>query len=131
MSNKIKQLKKSHPKLEGFLCGDFNDTDKSSMYQELISQGFQDSYREYFNHFQQKADSNKDKSEPEKLCTMFTPSFSATIDFMWFLPSDQIKVIQVLELMTDKQLANLVGKTLPSKDLPSDHLFIFTKFNLS
>lgn len=62
---------------------------------------------------------------------MFTPSFSATIDFMWFLPSDQIKVIQVLELMTDKQLANLVGKTLPSKDLPSDHLFIFTKFNLS
>jgi len=78
---KIKSIKKSYPDLLIFICGDFNDTSKSIMYQECLDLGYSDSHQPFLKEIAKKAEKNE---EPQQFCTMFTPSFTAVIDYLVF-----------------------------------------------
>jgi len=116
----IQHLKKeisSNSEIPIFFCGDFNET-KGSAIKFLIEKGWRNSYQEYIKN---------NSSETEfQFASIYTPQYSGLVDYIF--ASGNCIPTNVLALPTLRQLHNLVGRTLPFTNIPSDHVHIMAKF---
>ncbi|KAL5565490.1 hypothetical protein UlMin_028654 [Ulmus minor] len=114
-----------------FVAGDFNSTPGDKVYEYLNSCNSSDSQRTKQEDFE---------DAPIPLCSVYgftrgepkftncTPSFTDTLDYIFFSPSKFIKPVSLLELLGSDSPD--VAGGLPNWSHPSDHLPIGAEFHI-
>jgi len=117
-----------------FICGDLNEElNKFSKLNEIFTKiGYLSSYSTFFSQREQEneKDENKklNKESKEKYCTIYTPQVKGVVDAIVY-SGKHVTNTCVLSLPPETELIAECGISLPSDSLPSDHLFILSKFD--
>jgi len=112
-----------------FICGDLNEElHESSKLQQLFTKlGYLSSYTLFFNQIQEK-ESNIGSVDTNNYYTIYTPKVKGAIDAIMYT-AKHVTPTCVLSLPTESELKAECGSSLPTEQLPSDHLFVTAKFN--
>ncbi|ODQ64158.1 hypothetical protein NADFUDRAFT_83730 [Nadsonia fulvescens var. elongata DSM 6958] len=121
-------------KLPIIICGDFNSTPDSGVYQ-LFSQGKANNHSDmegrYYGKFGEEEIEHPFSLKSayanigELPFTNFTPGFTGVIDYIWY-SSNTFNVQSLLGDINEQYLTNYVG--FPNIHFPSDHISLFAKF---
>ncbi len=110
------------------ISGDFNAYPDSSTVKKVIETEFLGKFKvtSCFEHF----DINDKNYIDITSCKIREKLFAYTIDYIF--TSEKFKKIESRRALSNKKLEELVNENgLPSKEFPSDHLFITSKFIIS
>ncbi|OBA22758.1 hypothetical protein METBIDRAFT_34553 [Metschnikowia bicuspidata var. bicuspidata NRRL YB-4993] len=119
------------------ICGDFNSTKKSAVYQ-LISSGSVSKHedmdgRDYGRftdegfHHSFKLKSAYDHLGSDFPFSNFTPTFTNEIDYVWY-STNSLQVKGLLGKADEEYFAQQIG--IPNAHFPSDHIPLVTKFQI-
>lgn len=119
------------------ICGDFNSQQDSAVY-ELLSTGRVQSHKDIdgrdFGYMSQKhfAHDLSLKSSysyiGELPLTNFTPSFTSTIDYIWF-STQALRIRGLLGEIDPNYISEFIG--FPNDKFPSDHIPILARFEFT
>lgn len=112
------------------LAGDFNSIPGDKVYEYLVSGSSSSaSLAECLDELPIPLCSVYGSTRGEPPFTNCTPDFTNTLDYIFFVPDDQIKPLSFLEL-PEANSPNVLGG-LPNYYHPSDHLPIGAEFEIT
>ncbi|KAJ2850273.1 Glucose-repressible alcohol dehydrogenase transcriptional effector [Coemansia brasiliensis] len=132
----LQAQQKQFQKVAAIICGDFNSTPDSGLY-EFLSRGRLDKEHEELARLEPYADYKKYglrhpfglksayASKEELPLTNFSPSFDGTIDYIWYTTGTLIPT-GLLGEVDREWTSQIVG--FPNPHIPSDHIPIMAEF---
>ncbi|BGP47929.1 Glucose-repressible alcohol dehydrogenase transcriptional effector [Rhodotorula kratochvilovae] len=129
-------------KIPTIICGDFNSTPESGVYQYLQSGRIEHDHDDFGDHVYgiytqeglnhrlglKSAYSHVGSGAGSELpFTNYTPGFKGTIDYVWYT-AQSLGVQGLLGEVDPQYLASTVG--FPNAHFPSDHISLLTEFKL-
>ncbi|CAG8480962.1 1422_t:CDS:2 [Funneliformis mosseae] len=127
----------SPQKISTIICGDFNSTPDSGVYEFLTRGSIRQDHNDFGNHIygsytsdglSHKLSLKSSYSNIEELpFTNFTPSFTGVIDYIWY-STNTLSVTGLLGGIDKEYLSKMVG--FPNAHFPSDHVVILAEFRV-
>ncbi|RHZ79076.1 hypothetical protein Glove_152g102 [Diversispora epigaea] len=128
----------NHPnKMSTIICGDFNSTPDSGVYEFLSRGTIKQDHGDFGDHIYGSYTSDglshrlslkSSYSNIEELpFTNFTPSFTGVIDYIWY-STNTLTVTGLLGGVDREYLSKMVG--FPNAHFPSDHVVILAEFRI-
>ncbi|KAG9293308.1 hypothetical protein G9A89_007554 [Geosiphon pyriformis] len=124
-------------KISTIICGDFNSTPDSGVYEFLSRGSIRQDHNDFGDHIYgaytsdgltHKLSLKSAYSSIEELpFTNFTPSFTGVIDYIWY-STNTLTVTGLLGGIDKEYLKKIVG--FPNAHFPSDHVVILAEFRL-
>ncbi|CAG8501267.1 11503_t:CDS:2 [Acaulospora colombiana] len=124
-------------KISTIICGDFNSTPDSGVYEFLSRGTIGQDHGDFGDHIygsytseglSHKLSLKSSYSNIEELpFTHFTPSFTGVIDYIWY-STNTLTVTGLLGGVDREYLSKMVG--FPNAHFPSDHLLILAEFRV-
>ncbi|CAG8585120.1 1200_t:CDS:2 [Acaulospora morrowiae] len=124
-------------KISTIICGDFNSTPDSGVYEFLSRGTIGQDHNDFGDHIygsytseglSHKLSLKSSYSNIEELpFTHFTPSFTGVIDYIWY-STNTLTVTGLLGGVDREYLSKMVG--FPNAHFPSDHLLILSEFRV-
>ncbi|KAJ2465075.1 Glucose-repressible alcohol dehydrogenase transcriptional effector, partial [Coemansia sp. RSA 2322] len=132
----LQQQQKQFQKIAAIICGDYNSTPDSGLY-EFLSRGRLDKEHEDLERLEPYADYKRNglrhpfglksayASVGELPLTNHTPTFAGTIDYIWYTTATLVPT-GLLGEVDDEWTRQTVG--FPNAHIPSDHIPIMAEF---
>ncbi|CAG8492508.1 21725_t:CDS:2 [Rhizophagus irregularis] len=127
----------SPQKISTIICGDFNSTPDSGVYEFLTRGIIRQDHDDFGDHrygtytsegLSHKLSLKSAYSNIEELpFTNFTPSFTGVIDYVWY-STNTLSVTGLLGGIDKEYLTKMVG--FPNAHFPSDHIVILAEFRV-
>nr|CAG8435066.1 7323_t:CDS:2 [Entrophospora candida] len=124
-------------KISTIICGDFNSTPDSGVYEFLSRGSIGQDHTDFGNHIYGSLTSDglshkyplkSAYSNIEELpFTNFTPTFTGVIDYIWY-STNTLNVTKLLGGVDEEYISKIVG--FPNAHFPSDHIIISTEFRV-
>ncbi|KAJ2347089.1 Glucose-repressible alcohol dehydrogenase transcriptional effector [Coemansia erecta] len=136
MQLQLQSQQKQFQKVAAIICGDFNSTPDSGLY-EFLSRGRLDKdheelarlepYADYKRHGLRHAFGLKSAyaSKEELPLTTLTPTFQGTIDYIWYT-TGTLTPTGLLGEVDEEWVSQVVG--FPNTHIPSDHIPVMAEF---